>query len=459
MKLAVDPLSTRCKAALDNLVDDIICDHRSCLKSEFLRTNFSKGLTNLTLLTASEVPGCLFALGLLMSTDAGYEILLASKKFSKDDIESHFVEQAMSTITDRTEQAKQINKMAEDYSTNYVPPKKKMPAKKKKQRKKGTNLDLKNEDTEDSDSGTDNVKEGKGPKKFNEEHEEFEEVLRHCSIPDLLYTIETLLCFRAFYKSEEPIRCWDNTKYEELLGSIRRMLAIIKLYVPRKTGNGWKIQKFHDILHLARDYLLYGLAQNYNCGPGESGLKYWAKFASGTAQKKGPDVFLSQTVDRLHEFECFESALEESGFPKIAIPKAPEKVRAEMKEDNGHPFLKGSRVQVYSTMEKPPKWGGSERRRKGYLSLHPTIINFFDMSSRETLEDNSSSLDVKSLRIPEMTGGKIMDYYWQCCTECDIFLPDAGRRRTLRAIPITKTTVHIMIGSTLTLGVHCSPAK
>ena len=71
--------------------------------------------------------------------------------------------------------------------------------------------------------------------------------------------------------------------------------------MPRETGNGWKIQKFHDALHAFRDFEEFGLAQNYDCGTNESGLKSWAKDLSATAQMQGAPfifpAFPSETKD------------------------------------------------------------------------------------------------------------------------------------------------------------------
>ena len=52
---------------------------------------------------------------------------------------------------------------------------------------------------------------------------------------------------------------------------------MIRSFVPHKDGNGWKIQKFHELLHLAKHIDDYGSPLNFDAGTGERGLKEWVK--------------------------------------------------------------------------------------------------------------------------------------------------------------------------------------
>ena len=72
-----------------------------------------------------------------------------------------------------------------------------------------------------------------------------------------------------------------------LHASIQRMLAMVRFFMPRTKGNGWRLQKFHDLLHLAEDTKRFGPAPNYDAGPHESGLRTWAKLPALTSQKIG----------------------------------------------------------------------------------------------------------------------------------------------------------------------------
>jgi hypothetical protein len=406
MHLAIDRLPPTSKSPIDDLVDDILCPHRSCLKEEFPRTNFTKGFTNLTLLTANEWPGMLLALGLIVSTDAGREVLEMSGKYTENGVGKKAIDKIQKQFEDTTDPGaqKMMDAAAQRHETMH--------------REKA-----KEEEKEDEPKS----------KKMNEENEEFEDVLWQCSVSDLLNVMEMMLCYHALYKSEQPILDWSKAKYLDLQNSTRRMMNLIKLQLPRKKAAGWKLQKFHDLLHVADDYFRYGLAQNYNCGPGESGLKVWAKQAGETAQKRGAEAFMSQTGDRTYEKECFETAMEESGFPNYKIPRSPEKIMADQLDDNGPPILKGSSCKIYKGNCLPPKWGGSETRRKGHLSCHPAVLRYF--------EQNPLSLDPFEEEVRDIASNQTHSVqYWQCYTECDIFLQDVGKRRTLRAHPNYQNT-------------------
>jgi len=41
--------------------------------------------------------------------------------------------------------------------------------------------------------------------------------------------------------------------------------------------NGWKLQKFHDMLHKSRDMEMFGCPQNWDAHPGEHNLVDFAK--------------------------------------------------------------------------------------------------------------------------------------------------------------------------------------
>jgi hypothetical protein len=83
------------------------------------------------------------------------------------------------------------------------------------------------------------------------------------------------------------------------------MMDMIVRGCPRSDGYGWKIQKLHELLHMASDIAMFGCPQNFDAGPGESSLKTWAKFPARTALKQGAVVFSESVARRLHESACF----------------------------------------------------------------------------------------------------------------------------------------------------------
>ena len=79
------------------------------------------------------------------------------------------------------------------------------------------------------------------------------------------------------------------------MSAVRQSLVIllnsIKEFTPRNHGNGWKLQKFHEHLHLPMDIYLFGSPQNYDNSPTEHGLIDTAKRPSDHAQKSKKCLF------------------------------------------------------------------------------------------------------------------------------------------------------------------------
>ena len=76
-------LTTQPKKELDDLVDTLICATNSSSRKNFPRCNFSKGFTNLTLLSATEIVGIAFTFLLLARTDKGIAVLTGESKRKK----------------------------------------------------------------------------------------------------------------------------------------------------------------------------------------------------------------------------------------------------------------------------------------------------------------------------------------------------------------------------------------
>jgi hypothetical protein len=121
------------------------------------------------------------------------------------------------------------------------------------------------------------------------------------SVDQLIELMQLLLSFHAFYKygaslfGESGIKVVDQR--------IREMLSKLQAQVNRGEGTlGWCISKFHDILHMALDMLLFGASENCDTSKGEHGLKIWAKLPSRTTQlSHGPEVFITHLASRLYE--------------------------------------------------------------------------------------------------------------------------------------------------------------
>jgi len=67
---------------------------------------------------------------------------------------------------------------------------------------------------------------------------------------DVLYVLEMMLLFHAWYKCGEPFQCCNYHNRQDIHKAISQMLNTIKSKIPHTVWNGWKLQKFHDFLHI-----------------------------------------------------------------------------------------------------------------------------------------------------------------------------------------------------------------
>ena len=87
------------------------------------------------------------------------------------------------------------------------------------------------------------------------------------------------------------------------------IMYIMRNVAKRSSGMGLKIMKFHAILHLISDILLYGVPTEFDTGSNESHHKE-SKCAAKLTQRS-EETFNYQTATRLGEFLCIDLAMEE----------------------------------------------------------------------------------------------------------------------------------------------------
>jgi len=75
IEVIMSPLNPTEKYKLDKIVDEIVVPVRSSVKKHFPRCSFSRGITNLSLLTADERAGVAFVLALVAASRPGSEML------------------------------------------------------------------------------------------------------------------------------------------------------------------------------------------------------------------------------------------------------------------------------------------------------------------------------------------------------------------------------------------------
>ena len=137
-----------------------------------------------------------------------------------------------------------------------------------------------------------------------------------------------LLFQRKKFGKEEGLRDWTllvelMLEWESYLGEKvmkrdhvvrlqrkhRFIMYIMKQVADRTAGMGLKIMKFHSIIHLINDMLLYGSPSEFDTGSNESHHKE-SKYAAKLTQRK-ESTFNLQTAQRLTEFMCIDLAMEE----------------------------------------------------------------------------------------------------------------------------------------------------
>jgi hypothetical protein len=239
-KIFVNFYTSKEKALIDLYVDKLFGNLRSSEKRNMLRTNFTKGMTNLTMLTADEQAGVALTILIIGQMDHGREIL------------SHTFPEEITDVVDCL--LEQNTQCSDDDSVN-------------------------------------NTKHGR--------------VIPKCSYEDFLQVLEMLLSFHAWYKSNTPI-IWRHNSKNILRNSIATMLNAIKKVLPRNSGYGWRIQKFHEHLHLVEDIDMFGSPKNFDTGIWENRLIYVGKQHASSIQKRGPKVFTRQLGKRIHERQCAE---------------------------------------------------------------------------------------------------------------------------------------------------------
>ena len=208
---------------LDNLVDRMLNQVHSSERKNFPRIGFSKGVTNLTLLTHDEWAGMAFTVALVAISEDGRKLL-------------------------------------------------------------------------------DSVYERPTSQKVDSPPE------IRCHPLDILEILELVLAFHAWYKCGHPFPVSSRAEKDAVLQQIRDMLQLIMTKLPRHEGEGWKLQKLHDLLHLALDMLLFGSPLNWDTGPCKNNLIAFAKKSSKNS-RKCHSTFLKSLAERLRESATVRRAI------------------------------------------------------------------------------------------------------------------------------------------------------
>ena len=121
-------------------------------------------------------------------------------------------------------------------------------------------------------------------------------------IKDWLLLVEMLLQWEAYLCEPEM-----KVKHvQRLQRKNRYIMYLIKKVARRSQGMGLKLMKYHAIVHMATDIILYGVPMEHDTGAQESGHKV-TKVAAKLTQKK-LQTFEKQTATRLVEFLIIQLA-------------------------------------------------------------------------------------------------------------------------------------------------------
>ena len=128
---------------------------------------------------------------------------------------------------------------------------------------------------------------------------------KDCQIRDWSLLVETCLQWEQYLKLDKMKRI----HVQRLKKKHRYIMYLMKKVGRRIAGNGLKIPKFHAIVHLADDILMFGVPNNTDTGTNESHHKV-TKVAAKMTQKN-IDKFEIQTSQRLDEFHNIDLSMEE----------------------------------------------------------------------------------------------------------------------------------------------------
>ena len=120
--------------------------------------------------------------------------------------------------------------------------------------------------------------------------------------------LETILALDALCRSSFNFVHKDDAYKDCFQNNMRLLMLQIKTFVPREEGNGWNLQKFHELLHLAKNIDSYGSPLNFDAGIEEKGLKDWVKQHTRTVQHRDVHTYNSQLATRVYDSETVHKA-------------------------------------------------------------------------------------------------------------------------------------------------------
>ena len=286
IKTYVDYMSPIEKHVLDKFVDQVLVPQKQSERKMFPRVNFTNGVTNLTQITAEEWAGVAFTLLVFLMTQPGLCVhnSMVKRKFAKVPAEERTVEEVVPMDPNKlSQEGTQWEDFAEDDGDS-------------KYDEQVLNYDR-------HDSG-----QFKGKLKGKVLHSKMR---RKLDRKHIIWILEKSLSFYAWYRRGAPYKHWyQHTQKDGTSGTpmnkrvdkeIRRYVGAITEFLPRMTGQGWFLQKIHEIMHIVRDMDEFGAVMNFDCGVWESLLRFLATRPGRLVRSTSVHSFLMALNQRVTE--------------------------------------------------------------------------------------------------------------------------------------------------------------
>ena len=104
------------------------------------------------------------------------------------------------------------------------------------------------------------------------------------------------------------------------------MMHRLVLFLPRRRGHKWLVQKLHDLVHLPMMLEMLGASDNFDASHGERHLKDFFKVPAETSQQRGTKIFAAQTASNMQDLNIMRKSgmrtryFKEQENDKPAIP-------------------------------------------------------------------------------------------------------------------------------------------
>jgi hypothetical protein len=216
-----------------------------------------------------------------------------------------------------------------------------------------------------------------------------------CSHWQFINLLIELLSFHAWYKYGNAPFGWEyqDGDADSLLTSIYHMINRIISFCPWNEGNGWKLKKLHDILHLLITLVFFWHALQYDARPGEHLLKDFFKDVSRRSQQWGNGVFIGQVASRIHDkmVRCRASAATHAleHLPSNKVDPAASNGSVS-NNDISFPEKQACTLQ-YSpeTARCTFDWNHSNKA----MQVHPVVLSWFGKYWHEAVGEDVDKLD------------------------------------------------------------------